>query len=63
VDALFALEVGQPLRAQSDCLTGAHGDAGTVFATDTKATAPEDDMVCEAGHRLNLAAHEERVLV
>ena len=63
MDALFALEGGRAVFAQRDGLARTHGDAGFLLAGDAKLRIAEGDVIGEAGHRLDLAADEERVLL
>jgi len=63
VNALLALEGGRAVLAQRDRLPRAHRDAGLLVARNAKARIAEDDMIGESGHRLHLAADQQRVLL
>src|ERR1035437_8021131 len=58
VDALFALEVGRTVLALRNGLAGAHGYACLLSARDAKLRIAEDDVIGEAGHGLDFAAHQ-----
>lgn len=63
MDAFFAFEDGHFIGAQGDGLTGAHGDAGVLFAGDAEVQVAEDDVIGKARHGLDLAAHQQSVLM
>ena len=63
VNAFFAFKGWDAFGAFGDGLAGTHGDAGLFFASDAEAGASEDYVVGEAGHGLDLAAHQECVLL
>ncbi len=54
---------GSAVFAQRDGLAGAHGDAGLLLAGDAEILVEEDDVIGEAGHGLDFAAHQQRVLL
>ena len=61
--ALFAFEDRQPVCTLGDGLSGAHSDAGLFGADGADACVTEGNVVGESGHGLDLAAHEQRVLL
>ncbi len=63
MNTLLALEGGQGRAAFGDGLAGTHGDASLLSACGTGLEIAKDDVIGKARHGLNLAAHQERILL
>ena len=63
VNAFFALECWEAVGALGDCLAGAHGYTGFLSALFAEGGVSEKYMIRKAGHGLDLATDEERVLL